>query len=326
MSGKAKTLVIIAGMIVVYFIALNMVLNRKTAALEAGSAGVTVSEDETPVEKHSRGGITGDLAVGNVVTFGAYEQDGDFSNGQEPLEWDVIGQKGNSYLLITHYVIDGKKYDDGSSDTTVQANGSKTAAQVTWAKSSIRTWLNGEFYNGAFTAQEQAKIRQTHNVTTDFRDFDTGYLGFSDSKEPQSIGGDDTDDFVFLLSYEEFVKYFQPEESQTWRGRMQCGKAIVSPTTYAKNQGAYYRSLLHEAFSMPADVNTFTSTYLEYLSEDVHEDYVENGYITSWITRSPGCYSDGTAVLMIISDYTCFSPGALKSEIHGIRPAIWVEG
>lgn len=326
MSGKAKTLVIIAGMIVVYFIALNMVLNRKMAALEPETAGVTALENEMPVEKNSRGGITGELAVGNVVTFGAYEQDGDFSNGQEPLEWDVIGQKGKSYLLITHYVIDGKKFDDSSSDATVQANESKTAAQVTWAKSSIRAWLNGDFYTAAFNAEEQAKIRQTHNVTTDFRDFDTGYLGFSDTKESQSIGGGDTDDFVFLLSYEEFVKYFQPEESQTWHGRMQCGKAIVSPTDYAKNQGVYYRSLLREAFSLPADPTTFSDSYIEYLRDDVHKDYEENGYITSWITRSPGCYSDGTAVLMIISDYTCFSPSALKNEIHGIRPAIWVEG
>lgn len=329
MSGKTKTLAIIAGMIVVYFIALNMVLSTKMASLKPGKAGTTVLGNGTTAESDSRGGITGELAVGNVVTFGSYEQDADFSNGKEPLEWDVIGQKGDAYLLITHYVIDGKKFDDSSSDNTLQANENKTSAQVTWAKSSIRAWLNGEFYNGAFTKEEQAKIRQTHNETTDFRSFDTGYLGYSstasDAAKANGLGGDATDDSVFLLSYEEFVTYFQPVESKNWFQRMQCGKAIVSPTKYARNQGVSYRSLAHEAFCEPANIRNLSEAYLEYLRKDVHEDYEENGYVSSWITRSPGCYEDGTAVMMILSDYTCFSPSALKNEVHGIRPAIWVQ-
>lgn len=328
MSGKTKALAIIAGMIVVYFIALNMVLNTKMASLKPGKAGTTVLGNGMTAESDSRGGITGELAVGNVVTFGSYEQDADFSNGKEPLEWDVIGQKGDAYLLITHYVIDGKKFDDSSSDNTLQANENKTSAQVTWAKSSIRAWLNGEFYNGAFTKEDQAKIRQTHNETTDFRSFDTGYLGYSsttsDAAKANGLGGDATDDSVFLLSYEEFVTYFQP--SLNWYQRMQCGKAIVSPTKYARNQGVSYRSLAHEAFCEPANIRNLSETYLEYLRKDVHEDYEENGYVSSWITRSPGCYADGIAVMMILSDYTCFSPSALKNEVHGIRPAIWVQG
>lgn len=330
MNGKTKTLLIIAGMIVVYFIALNMVLSRNPASREPGRSGTTTLGDGTSVEPVSQGGITGELAVGNVVTFGSYEQDGDFSNGKEPLEWDVIGQKDNAYLLITHYVIDGKKFDDSSSDSTLQANENKTAAQVTWAKSSLRTWLNGDFYSETFTKEEQAKIRQTHNETTDFRSFDTGYLGFTSNTSTEAKangrGGDATDDSVFLLSYEEFAAYFQPVESKNWFQRMQCGKAIVSPTKYARNQGVSYRSLAHEAFCAPGDIRSLSEAYTEYLREDVHEDYEENGYVSSWITRSPGCYEDGTAVLMILSDYTCFSPAALKNEVHGIRPAIWVEG
>ncbi|MDE6994989.1 MAG: hypothetical protein K2P41_11305 [Lachnospiraceae bacterium] len=329
MSGKIKTLAIIAGMIVVYFIALNMVLRNSTAALRPGSAGTAASEPASG-RPGGRGGITGELAVGNVVTFGSYEQDADFSNGKEPLEWDVIGQKGDSYLLITHYVIDGKKFDDSSSDNTLQANENKTSAQVTWAKSSIRAWLNADFYTETFTKEEQAIIRQTRNETTDFRSFDTGYLGFasntSEAAKANSLGGDATNDSVFLLSYEEFVAYFQPEKAATIPQRMQCGRAIVSPTKYARNQGVSYRSLAHEAFCEPANIKNLSKAYLEYLRKDVHEDYEENDYVSSWITRLPGCYADGIAVMMILSDYTCFSPSALKNEVHGIRPAIWVQG
>ena len=106
---------------------------------------------------------------------------------------------------------------------------------------------------------------------------------------------------------------------------MQCGKAIVSPTRYARNQGVNYRSLVSEVFGMPGELTEFSEVYSNYLRGDVSGDYEENGYVCSWITRSPGCYEDGTAVLAIRSDYTCFEPGVLKSEISGIRPAIWVE-
>ena len=328
MSGKAKTILIIAGMIAVYFVALNMIL--EPAAPAANRTDPSSLTADTPAEPETRGGISGELAVGNVVTFGTYEQDADFTNGQEPLEWDVIGQKGNSYLLITHYVIDGKKFDDSSSDTTQQANENKSVKQVTWAKSSIRAWLNDDFYANAFTKEERAKIQQTHNETTDFLAFDTGYLGFasgtSDAKKANGLGGDATNDYVFLLSYEEFVTYFQPVKSQAIANRMQCGRAIVSPTKYARNQGVSYRSLAGEAFKAPGSLKDLSELYLESLRQDVSPDYEENGYVSPWITRSPGCYEDGTAVLTILSDYTCFSAASLKSEVLGIRPAIWVEG
>ena len=325
MSGKKKTLLIITGIVVVYAVVLNVVLNGKKASPGTGRTDAVSSEGGASAAQE---GITGDLAVGNVVTFGSYEQDGDFSNGKEPLEWDVIGQDGDNYLLITHYVIDGKKFDDSSSNNTIQANEAQTAGQVTWAKSSIRRWLNSEFYAETFTEKDQSKMLQTHHKTTDFLSFDTGYLGFaaapSDMKKANGLGGDDTDDYVFLLSYEEFVEYFQPEK--TTYNRMQCGSAIVSPTRYAKNQGVNYRSLANEAFAAPGDLEGFSERYTESLRKDVSEDYEENGYVCSWITRSPGCYEGGTAVLTINSDYTCFIPSALKSAIGGIRPAIWVKG
>ena len=327
MDGKKKTLLIIAGIAVVYIVVLSVVLKNKKTNQNTGDVNSFFSGVGDPVAQE---GIIGELAVGNVVTFGSYEQDANFANGKEPLEWDVIAQDGDRYLLITHYVIDGKKFDDSSSDDTVQANENSTAAQITWAKSSIRQWLNNEFYATAFTKNDQALILQTHHVTTDFRSFDTGYLGYtsttSGASKANGLGGADTDDQVFLLSYEEFVKYFQPEKSSIYPYRMQCGKAIVSPTKYARMQGVSYKSLANETFAAPGDWEGLAEVYLNTFRKDVSEDYEANGYICSWITRSPGCYTGGTAVLTIVSGYTCFSPGVLKSEVNGIRPAIWVKG
>ena len=170
MDGKKKTLLIIAGIAVVYIVVLSVVLKNKKTNQNTGDVNSFFSGVGDPVAQE---GIIGELAVGNVVTFGSYEQDGDFSNGKEPLEWDVIGQDGDNYLLITHYVIDGKKFDDSSSDNTIQANEAQTAGQVTWAKSSIRRWLNSDFYTETFTEKDQSKMLRTHHKTTDFLSFDT---------------------------------------------------------------------------------------------------------------------------------------------------------
>lgn len=39
--------------------------------------------------------------VGNIVTFGSYEQDADTSNGNEPLEWIVLKYENGRALLLS---------------------------------------------------------------------------------------------------------------------------------------------------------------------------------------------------------------------------------
>ena len=81
MGGKTKTFLIILGMIGVYFIALNAILSIKMADLDSGAVrGVSLDREQSgSPAPGSQGGLTGELAVGNVVTFGSYEQDADFS-------------------------------------------------------------------------------------------------------------------------------------------------------------------------------------------------------------------------------------------------------
>ncbi len=341
-------MLIIACIVAVYFVALNSVLQSKledikepaaaysettqlataSAETEGNAAGTAEPEPPAP-EPPAPEGIVGELAVGNVVTFGSYEQDADLDNGKEPLEWDVIGQDGDRYLLITHYVIDGKSFSDKTSDHIIQANDDATAKQLTWAKSSIRRWLNNDFFVDAFAGCDQSVILQTHVHTSNFR-YVAGYvsetyahLSDSELKKMDSIGGDDTDDYVFLLSVEEFAENFQPVNP--WYGKKQCGRAIVSPTEYAKEQGVKSKKLT-TVFEAPGDQEGLSNVYVEEIQPYVGKDYVENGEICSWITRTPGVYQGGSAVVLITSDYSCFDPAAAKGAVNGIRPAIWVEG
>ena len=48
---------------------------------------------------------------GDVVLFGAYNQDGDSENGKEPIEWRVLEKKDDKVLLITEQVIIFSCYD-----------------------------------------------------------------------------------------------------------------------------------------------------------------------------------------------------------------------
>ena len=89
------------------------------------------------------------LAVGDHVTFGRYEQDGDADNGAEEIEWRVLAVKDDKALLLTEYLLDCQKYNE-----TAWAN-------VTWEKCTLRKWLNADFYNTAFSESEQTVIVET---------------------------------------------------------------------------------------------------------------------------------------------------------------------
>ena len=41
-----------------------------------------------------------DIAIGEYVTFGSYEQDDDFDNGPEPIEWMVLDHQDGRTLLL----------------------------------------------------------------------------------------------------------------------------------------------------------------------------------------------------------------------------------
>ena len=145
------------------------------------------------------------MRVGNIVTFGTYEQDNNTSNGKEDIEWIVLANEGNRSLLISRYALDCQQYNTKFKD-------------VTWETCSLRPWLNGTFLNAAFTADEQKAIQKTS--------VDNGKSQGNSSWSTN--GGNNTTDQIFLLSYAEAGKYFASDSDR-----------ICKTTAYAKAQGAY---------------------------------------------------------------------------------------
>ena len=142
--------------------------------------------------------------VGDIVYFGAYEQDNNTSNGKENIEWLVLAKENNRVLVISDKALDCREYNPSWSD-------------VTWENCSLRKWLNNDFVNAAFTAEERAKIPMV-TVSAD--------------KNPRydTDPGNATQDQVFLLSIVEAEKYFSSDSARQCR-----------PTNYAVANGAYKR-------------------------------------------------------------------------------------
>lgn len=128
------------------------------------------------------------LQVGDVLSFGHYEQDNDTSNGKEPIDWIVLSREGNKALVLSVYALVNQPYNE-------------VEEKVTWATCSLRSWLNSAFLNDAFSGTEKAYI-STVKVSADRNpDYDT---------DP----GKATKDKVFLLSVNEANRYFSSDNER----------------------------------------------------------------------------------------------------------------
>lgn len=144
----------------------------------------------------------------------------------EPLEWRVLDPKTG--FVICKNIIDSQAY---SNITYNYENENWNDAEHThyandYATSSIRKWLNDDFYNTAFSASQKANILTTE---LDNRAYSTSYSKYD---------SETTYDKVFLLSWSEMqnTAYGFPANIGTSSARQAKG------TDYAKCQGLWVSS------------------------------------------------------------------------------------
>jgi len=143
------------------------------------------------------------LNSSSPITFGCYEQDNNMENGAEPIEWILLESKGNKHLLLSRFVLDWKAFDESGKATT-------------WDYSSLRTWLNEEFLETAFSEIEKKLIGKNYVDNS----YGQGVPGIN------VYGGGTTSDSSFILSYAEAQRFFQTDEDRT-----------ATQTEFAKSQG-----------------------------------------------------------------------------------------
>jgi hypothetical protein len=122
--------------------------------------------------------------VGDTVVFGIYR-------------WRVLAVEGGKALILSDRVI---------SDNTLYH---KSDTGITWADCDLRAYLNGDFYN-RFNPMDKARIVLTRNSNKNNQWYYAEALELNQGADffmPPPEGGADTDDYIFLLSLEEVVKY-----------------------------------------------------------------------------------------------------------------------
>ena len=123
-------------------------------------------------------------AIGDIITFGKYEQDYVRDNGPEPIDWRVLDKEDGKVLVISDKGLEMLPY-----------------FAIYWKRSHIGGWLNGPFLYD-FTAEEKAMIVET-TVTAD-----------KHPDKPETDQGADTKHGMYLLSVDEVEKYLPNEEDR----------------------------------------------------------------------------------------------------------------
>lgn len=122
-------------------------------------------------------------SVGDKIEFGKYQQRTN-SFEIDPIKWRVLAKDGKNVLLLSEDALDWRLFDEAGNSSS-------------WESSSLRKWLNEDFYYDAFSADDRSKIVSTV---------------VDNSRDGKTI------DYVFLLSTEEVEKYFAREyDRKSWQ-------------------------------------------------------------------------------------------------------------
>lgn len=198
----------------------------------------------------------------------------------DKIKWRILNNSKNDLLLISDKALDNRRYNED-------------IRNITWEKSTIRSWLNGysasensigkdyskeNFIESAFSKTERDVINNTKVVNKDNIDYKVS-------------GGNDTKDKIFLLSETDtYTNTAKKYGLISDRGVYDEGK-FCKTSTYAKAMG------------------TFNS--------------IAKGYIGGcwWWLRSPGQYEDCAAGIF---EYGYgYNSGYLVDDYdNGVRPVI----
>lgn len=168
----------------------------------------------------------------NIPSSNTYQDDNGYYTGNvyyfkyEPLKWRVLD--ASTGLVMSENIIDSQAYQN-----LVYYNGSQyynskdcTKYASDWATSSLRVWLNNDFYNTAFSKTQQDRIKELT------RENKSAYISKYDSNP--------TSDKITLLSSDDVLNKnygFNPSEFADDTARQRKG------TDYAKCQGLLVSSI-----------------------------------------------------------------------------------
>jgi len=198
-----------------------------------------------------------DAQIGSVVRFGEYE-------------WRVLDIQSGRALIISEDILEQRAYHSAN-------------IGVTWEMCDLREYLNGEFLN-KFGPTDKTRIVKTTN-----KNLNNQWYG--------TIGGSDTEDYVFLLSLEETARYFGDSTALLEDKGDRIDNFINdgnNPRRIAKIEGEDHLWWLRSPGNLNDDSKSVTSTYAD---------------------TAAAVYGDGTVNV---------DGNTVNSKYDGVRPAMWI--
>ena len=212
----------------------------------------------------------------------------------EPIKWRILSEANGEALILCETIIDSREYcnfDEETQQTVKYSHNGGNGYANNYALSDIRAWLNDTFYNTAFSALQKEYIKLT-TVKNDLTSANpNSYPNFETSDKYMSFLCEDTEDHIFLLSFQEAMNDaygFNPDmENVADPAREKI------PTDYAKCQDVM-------------------------VSKDT--GYVGNGMF--WWLRTPAEYDDGGVARGVVFNGAA-GGGIGVSNVHvGVVPAL----
>ena len=246
----------------------------------------------------------GSAKQGDEFTLGKYEQDNNFENGAEDIEWvvvnnDVVNNENDMILAVSKYCLDNKAYNE-----------SESYASTDWEHCSLRQWLNDDFYNSSFTDDEKAWICATNLQNHDAEFY---YLP----------GGDNTVDHVFLLSCGDIAANYDGYRFTLMRMSYNDDNSWMMLTTSNQNnydllkaaQTSYAKEVYIKAQAESWGLTNEEDARAQYA--ELEEEYGENA--SNWWLRTRG---DNWYSNMVITWSGSALADPSQSRTVGVRPAI----
>jgi len=195
-------------------------------------------------------------------------------------DWRVLDIQSGKALLITENIVEQRAYHNSN-------------VGVTWEVCDLRKYLNGEFYGTL--GGDMARVVRVTNKNLNNQWYNTP-------------GGNDTEDYVFLLSLEEAAKYFG-DSGELLNNRGDRIENHINdgnnPRRIAKIEGEEHWWWLRS----PGNLN-----------DDGSARNAE-GVLTASVGVSG--YAD-TAAVVFADGMINMDGNTVNSKFDGVRPAVWV--
>ena len=190
------------------------------------------------------------VQIHGVINFGKYE-------------WRVIDIQDNAVLIIMEGVRETRSYHSA-------------CVYTNWSDCDLRKYLNGEFYN-SFSPSEQSMILRKTNKNTN------NPLYYTD-------GGQDTDDYVFLLSFDEILQL-----------------SYFGEYSVALQKGMIFEKIFSDQHDNKRAALLKGSPFRQ---------------MSEWWLRTPGVNSNNSLTISRIG--TVNFDGKSVELTSGVRPALWL--